>query len=51
MELFVKLMLLTNVTRRSIIDAAGLLDMTLKLFTTKSLKMNYCKIMSTATKN
>ena len=42
---------LTNVTRGSIIDAAGVLDTPMKLVTTKSLKMNNCKIMPTATKN
>ena len=42
---------LTNVTRGSIIDVAGVPDTLLKLVTIKSLKMNYCKIMSTTIKN
>ena len=41
----------TNVTRRSVIDVAGVLDTLLKLVTINSSKMNNCKIMSTATKN
>ena len=42
---------LTNVTRGSIIDVAGVLDTPLKLVNIKSLKMNNCMIMSTTTKN
>ena len=42
---------LTNVTRRSIIDVAGVLDTPLKLVTIKSLTMNNYKAMSTTTKN
>ena len=42
-------MSLANVTRRSIINVAGVLDTPLKLVNIKSLKMN-CKIMPTATK-
>ena len=41
---------LTTVTRRSIVDIAGVLDMPLKLVTIKTLKISYYKIMSTATK-
>ena len=47
-ELFVTLV--TTVTRRSIIDTAGVLDTPLKLVTIKSLKMRNCKIMLKATK-
>ena len=41
---------LTTVTRRSIIDVAGVLDMPLKLVTIKSFKMNNCKKMTEARK-
>ena len=45
---------LTNVTRGSIIDVAGVLDTFLKIFTAvtavKSLKTNNCKIKLTTTK-
>ena len=44
-------MQLTNVTRGSIIDVAGLPDTPRTLVTIKSLKMDNCKIMSTTTKN
>ena len=51
MEFFVTLVKpLTTVTRRSIVDIAGVLDMPLKLVTIKTLKISYYKIMSTATK-
>ena len=43
-------MLLTTVTRRSIVDIAGVLDMPLKLVAIKSFKRNNDKIMSKATK-
>ena len=43
-------MLLTTVTRRSIMDVGGVLDTPLKLVTIKSFKMNNCKIMTNATK-
>ena len=42
---------LTNVTRRSVIDVARVLDAPPKLVIVKGLKMNNYKIMSTATKN
>ena len=38
----IKLMSLTNVTRGSIIDVAGVLDTLLELVTINSLKMNNC---------
>ena len=41
----------TNVTRRSIIDVAGVLGTPLKLVTIKSLKMNNRSTMSATTKN
>ena len=41
---------LTVVTRRSIIDIAGVLDMPLKLVAVKSFERNNQKIMSKATK-
>ena len=41
---------LSTVTRRSIVDVGGVLDMSLILVTIKSLKINNYKIMSTATK-
>ena len=41
---------LTIVTRRSIVDVAGVLDMPLKLVAIKSFERNNCKIMSKATK-
>ena len=44
-----KLLPLTTVTRRSIIDAAGVLDTPLKLVAIKSFKRNNRKIMSKAT--
>ena len=40
-------MLLTTVTKRSIVHVGGVLDTSLKLVTIKSLKMNNYKIMST----
>ena len=51
-ELFATLviMLLTTVTRRSIVDVAGVLDMPLKLVAIKSFKRNNHKIMSKPTK-
>ena len=42
-----QIMPLTNVTRRSIIDVAGILDTPLKLVTINSSKVNNCKTMST----
>ena len=41
---------LTIVTRRSIVDVAGVLDMPLKLVAIKHLERNNRKIMSKATK-